>query len=473
LVLAWLHAAVVSPWHRSSIRTQLLIIVLVIELAAALVAGVVTILKARTSTRVEIEASMRLAQLFVADALRLVPDDTPVQHVLADLPLQARVLRHVRISVHDTADVPVAQIPASDDPVTTRKTERAPAPAWFQALIAPAIERHVIPITGHGQQIGSVVIASEPKDEIAEVWENAVALAWVTLAVTAAVIVALYVLFGRALAPLTGLAHGLTDLEHRDYAVRLPVPESREFVVLTTRFNALAQALESARAENVHLSERLITAQDDERRNIALELHDEVGPSLFGLKAIATSIGNIAADSLDAMRQIASERVRDMLPIVAHLQTVNRGLLNRLRPMALGHVPLGGLIERLVQDRAREHPQINVRLDAVNLAKTYGDTIDLTIYRCVQESMTNAIRHAAPKQIVVSVGEATSDAAQLLLKIEDDGRGVSPGAPRGLGVAGMEERVRALGGQFAIEPRPDAGTVVRAIIPLASPGCSA
>jgi len=68
-VLAWLHAAVVSPWHRSSIRTQLLIIVLVIELAAALVAGVVTILKARTSTRVEIEASMRLAQLFVADAM--------------------------------------------------------------------------------------------------------------------------------------------------------------------------------------------------------------------------------------------------------------------------------------------------------------------------------------------------------------------------------------------------------------------
>jgi two-component system sensor histidine kinase UhpB len=375
--------------------------------------------------------------------------------------------------VHDNADVPVAQIPASGDPVTARKAERAPAPAWFQALIAPAIERHVIPITGHGQQIGSVVIASEPKDEIAEVWENTVALAWVTLAVTAAVMVALYVLFGRALAPLTGLAHGLTDLEHRDYAVRLPVPESREFVVLATRFNALAQALESARAENVHLSERLITAQDDERRNIALELHDEVGPSLFGLKAIATSIGTIAADSLDAMRQIASERVRDMLPIIAHLQTINRGLLNRLRPMALGHVPLGDLIERLVQDRAREHPQINVRLDAANLAKTYGDTIDLTIYRCVQESLTNAIRHAAPKQIVVSVGEATSDAAQLLLKIEDDGRGVSPGAPRGLGVAGMEERVRALGGQFAIEPRFAGGTVVRAVIPLASPGCSA
>jgi two-component system sensor histidine kinase UhpB len=255
--------------------------------------------------------------------------------------------------------------------------------------------------------------------------------------------------------------------------VRLPVPESREFVVLAARFNALAQALERARAENVRLSERLITAQDDERRNIALELHDEVGPSLFGLKAIATSIGTIAADSVDAMRQIASERVRDMLPIIAHLQTVNRGLLNRLRPMALGHVPLGDLIERLVQDRTREHPQINVRLDVANLDKSYGDTIDLTIYRCVQESLTNAIRHAAPKHIVVTVGEATSDAAQLRLTIEDDGQGISAGTSRGLGVAGMEERVRALGGQFAIGPRSAGGTMVRAVIPLASPVHSA
>jgi two-component system sensor histidine kinase UhpB len=318
-----------------------------------------------------------------------------------------------------------------------------------------------------------VVIVSEPKDEIAEVWENTVALALVALAVTAAVMAALYVLFGRALAPLTGLARGLTDLEHRDYGVRLPVPETREFVALATRFNALAQALDSARAENVQLSQRLITAQDDERRNIALELHDEVGPSLFGLKAIATSIGTIASDSLDGMRQMASERVRDMLTIVEHLQTINRGLLNRLRPMALGHVPLQDLIAQLIRDRAREHAQIRFELDAAGLAKTYGDTIDLTIYRCVQESLTNAIRHAAAKQILVRFAQANGEASQLVLKIEDDGHGIGADAPRGLGVAGMEERVRALGGQFAIEPRPGGGTLVHAVIPLPSPGSTA
>jgi two-component system, NarL family, sensor histidine kinase UhpB len=137
--------------------------------------------------------------------------------------------------------------------------------------------------------------------------------------------------------------------------------------------------------------------------------------------------------------------------------------------MALGHVPLGDLISRLVQDRAREHPQINFNLDVANLASAYGDTIDLTIYRCVQESLTNAIRHASAKQIVVTVGEATGDASQLVLKIADDGHGIGADAPRGLGVAGMEERVRALGGQFAIEARTGGGTAVRAVIPLTSP----
>src|SRR5262249_42906090 len=117
----------------------------------------------------------------------------------------------------------------------------------------------------------------------------------------------------------------------------------------------------------------------------------------------------------------------------------------------------------------REHPQIKFHLDTTNLATTYGDTIDLTIYRCVQESLTNAIRHAAANQVVITVGEAAGEASQLVLEIADDGHGIGADAPRGLGVAGMEERVRALGGQFAIEPRPGGGTMVHAVIPLAPP----
>ena len=78
-------------------------------------------------------------------------------------------------------------------------------------------------------------------------------------------------------------------------------------------------------------------------------------------------------------------------------------MLDRLRPMALGHVPLKDMLGQLVNERAREHPQIAFSLVAGDLQRSYGDSIDLTVYRCVQESVTNAIRHAAAKHVTVKL----------------------------------------------------------------------
>lgn len=467
---AWVQAR----WRWYSIRSQLLIIVLAIEVAAAVVAGGITILKARTSTRVEIEASTRLAELFVTEAVQLVQNNAPPQRVLESLPLQLRFLRHVRISVRDAADVPVSQVEfVIARPDAPPKGERLPAPAWFQALIAPPVERHVVPVTAEGRRIGSVLIVSEPGDEIAEVWEHTVALAWLALAVNAAIIGVLYLLFGRALAPLTGLVRGLTELERRNYTVRMPAPKTQEFIALAARFNALAQALATARADNIRLGQRLITAQDDERRHTALELHDEVGPSLFGLKATATSVAAaVANEPVDSMRHKIGERIRDMLAIIEHLQVINRSLLNRLRPMALGHVPLRDLVSQIVRDRARENGEIEFSFVAARLATSYGDTTDLTIYRCIQESLTNAIRHAQARTILVKLGEGPGCAGseRLELTVEDDGRGIAADALRGFGLTGMQERVQALGGEFALAPRLGGGTVVQVTIPVEGQG---
>ena len=125
-----------------------------------------------------------------------------------------------------------------------------------------------------------------------------------------------------------------------------------------------------------------------------------------------------------------------MLAIIEHLQAINRSLLNRLRPMALGHVPLRELLSELVRERARQHPQIAFSFAADELMRSYGDSIDLTIYRCIQESLTNAIRHAQPKQVGIELGEV-SDASSdedhaLALVVRDDGRGIDPDDADGL-----------------------------------------
>lgn len=456
-------------WYGRSVRAQLLIAFILLDVIAGLVAGAVTILQARHSTRVEIAASMELAQLLVSEAVGLMRQAVPAEKFLADLTSQLRLIRHVRIVVTDAHGAPLAVRPPAGGADGARR-----APAWFAALIATPVASRTVPVVIDGARVGSVEIVAEPRDEIAEVWGNTVELGAVALIVNLALVGMLYLLFGRVLGPLTGVARGLADLGRRNYRVRLPRPQAQELAAITDRFNALAQALDSARAENERLNHRLITAQDDERRRTALELHDEVGPSLFGLKANASSIAAAARELPSEAARKLCERASDMLAIVEHLQGINRSMLARLRPMALGHVPLKDILAELVRERARQHPQTAFAFAPGELMPGYGDSVDLTVYRCIQESLTNAIRHAQASRVTVELGEAAGDtdanegagAAVLALTIRDDGRGIDPAAPPGFGMRGMQERVQALGGSYKVESARGCGTCVRIAIPL-------
>src|SRR5262249_1600865 len=148
----------------------------------------------------------------------------------------------------------------------------------------------------------------------------------------------------------------------------------------------------------------------------------------------------------------------------------------RLRPMALGHVPLPEILSELVRERAGSHPGIGFSHHVDTLARSYGDTVDLTLYRCVQESLTNAIRHAGAASVMgnardcpAAMGAAGDGARRLELSVRDDGRGIAVENKPGFGLRGMQERVQALGGEFAIETGPD-GTCIRIVIPVPARG---
>ena len=439
-----------AVWHRLSLRAKLLLVFILVDLVAAFVIGSVTIMRARVSTRVEIAASMALAETLVAEAIGEA--NPQAVRSLAEHASRQRLMRHVRLSVRNAAHLPVMIAPQREGP----DIARSPAPAWFEALIAPPTERRELPIVTAGQIVGSVLITGVADDEIAEAWENFVALILVGAGLNIAVIMLLYVLFGRVLDPLTKLAIGLRDLESRNYGVRLVRPDGRELGAIAERFNSLAQALDALRAENSELHRRLITAQDDERRLTALELHDEVGPSLFGLKANAASIVAHAPSS------DLAERAREMLAIIDHLQATNRNLLNRLRPMALGQIPVGDLLSELARERARQHSGIQIAFAPASAAATYGEPVDLTIYRCAQEALTNAIRHAEATRIDIALDET---GGFLNLRVADNGRGIGA-TPAGRGLAGMQERVRGLGGHCVVQDAPDGGTSVAIQIPV-------
>jgi two-component system, NarL family, sensor histidine kinase UhpB len=448
-------------WYARSIRSQLLLAFVLIDLVAVVVAGSVAIVRARTQVRAEMASSMRLARFLVSDAAKFVDRQLSADQFLAELPEQLQSLRHVQIKVIDAAGA------AFTAPLRSRSAqEHLPAPAWFSWLVGTPIKRDTVPVIVNGQTVGQVEIIGEPADETAEVWGDLVALGGVVLGLNIAMIGILYFLFGRVLGPLAALATGLSDLEHQSYGVRLARSNARELAGITDQFNALAIALETARSENQQLNRRLITAQDDERRRTALELHDEVGPCLFGLKAYGSSIANTSSALPGEIGKGLSECAHEILAVTEHLQAINRSMLDRLRPMALGHVPLTDILRQLVDERSRQHPQILFNYAAGKLARSYADSVDLTIYRCIQESLTNAIRHAQAKHVSVEVGY-DNETGLLELTVQDDGRGMSVDTPTGFGIRGMRERVEALGGRHHIASEPGRGTCSKVFIPVA------
>src|SRR5215468_11955694 len=165
-----------SLWFGRSVRTQILIVFIAINLIAAPIAGGVIIFKAGASTRIEIAASMRLAELMANEAVQLIQQGIPAEQFLKALPGQLRFVRHVRVRLRDASGTPISDQTAERSEFL-REDSRAAAPAWFAMLIGPPIERHDVPVIADGRTIGTVEIVSEPRDEIAEVWENSVALA--------------------------------------------------------------------------------------------------------------------------------------------------------------------------------------------------------------------------------------------------------------------------------------------------------
>ncbi|WP_449409924.1 ATP-binding protein [Methylobacterium komagatae] len=442
------------PWSHWSTRTRLVAVVLLIDVMAAAISCGVVVFNARNAVRVETRASLATVENLVADTIRLSDTAAP-ETVLQTLDLRFRALRHVRVTVLDVEGHRVGP----DEP--GRKASRE-APAWFSDMILPPIERHSLPIRVGGRVLGTAQIMTQPMDEIEEIWGYARALSLTTFTINAAMLVALFLALGKILAPLNRLGKALTQLEHHDYTARLHPPGTPELAVIAERFNKVAEALAQTRSANANLNQKLLTAQDDERRRTALELHDDFGPCLFALEANAASIARIATGAKEVDRSKLAARAAEIGTIVGQVQGVNRALLNRLRPHGLGQAPLPTCLDLLLRGFGERHPGTTFIGRFDNLERGYGDLVDLTIFRCVQESATNAVRHGGATRV-----EATADDRDgtVTVEIRDDGTGIPAEHRIGLGLSGMRERVEALQGTFTLDNNSP-GAIVRIAIPI-------
>ncbi|NTU79661.1 MAG: PAS domain-containing protein [Chloroflexales bacterium] len=254
------------------------------------------------------------------------------------------------------------------------------------------------------------------------------------------------------------------------YAIPNPFPfEERAFLLALTQL--CAQALERAqlytevlqsRERLQHLSERLVAVQEEERRHLARELHDEIGQTLSALSLTLGTVSSQAPPALAGPLVAAQRQVADLVA-----QVRQRSL--DLRPAMLDDL---GLRPALVWYLGRYQEQAGIRLDVElqGLTERFAPPVELTAYRIVQEALTNIARHAGVDHATVLVWVASK---QLMLEVIDSGRGfnleVVGSTYASNGLAGMGERVALLGGEMVIESEPGAGTRLFASLPLAPP----
>ena len=168
--------------------------------------------------------------------------------------------------------------------------------------------------------------------------------------------------------------------------------------------------------------------------------------------------------------------MQSVLDIVSHMESCNRDLLNKLRPMALGEIDLSELIEKLVGTFRVRYNHITWQLEMPAPLPSFGETIDLTVYRFIQESLTNAARHSSARTVLIDICQEqlinlhdteVGEKTELTMSVRDDGRGMSATSKPGHGITGLEERIEALGGVFSISQNNPHGVKVEARIQFA------
>ncbi|MHB0968910.1 MAG: sensor histidine kinase [Thermoanaerobaculia bacterium] len=213
---------------------------------------------------------------------------------------------------------------------------------------------------------------------------------------------------------------------------------------------------EEAEREMRLLSQELVATQEAERKNITRELHDHVGQMLTALR-MEIGRADRARGGPDAGAALAeSKRLLETI-----LRSV-RDLVMGLRPSMLDDFGLRPALEWLVREHRRRF-NIDVDLDLEGELDALPDQHRTCVYRIVQEALTNCARHASAKRIVVS---AQFEKNVLQLRIADDGVGIDPRRARGMGLLGIEERVRELNGSFKVQARPQNGTELRVTLPV-------
>ena len=361
-------------------------------------------------------------------------------------------LRHVRIDFYDDRGR------LRDSNQSAKQNDKPPE--WFMNMMDTVTDE--MPVTKRqvyagGRIVGELVVTPDPSYEIAEAWQEVKGMLIFVGLFFIIVNILIYYFVGRALRPIDSILAALTELELGNLSSRLPKFPLPELSRIGNKFNVMADTLEESVANNRHLTQQMILVQEEERKNLARELHDEIGQHLTAIHIDASAI--LKAKTVEDSQESASA----IDTVARQMMDIIHNILQRLRPTGLDELGLEAALQELIMGWNQRQRTLVVNYDLQGEFSNLDETLLITLYRLIQECLTNISRHAQAKNVEIHL---VKKADKITLSISDDGRGFNTEIrPKGFGLAGMRERVEGLDGELDIVSNPNNGTKIKFELP--------
>jgi two-component system, NarL family, sensor histidine kinase UhpB len=452
----------------ATLRLRVCLIITALLVLLTVADGIYVIRKARDDVRDEVRSTLILTGHFLDAQLDVLRDRWAAHGYVVPL-FQLRNLediRHVDLRFYDVQ----GRLLDSNEDLTDRRPR---APAWFTALVrlaTPPAESETRTVSFNGAVVGHLVMAADPTYELEETWSTSRGLLTLLLLFFVMVNIAVWWSVTRALRPMDQILEALQRVREGDLGVRLPHFNLPELSRVGVGFNHMAETLEESVRETQWLTRELLNAQEKERRHLAHELHDEIAQCLSAIHADAVTIRNRGG-------AVVQESAEAVIEVVGQIKDRVRSMLRRIRPAYLEELGLEAGLEEQVAAFRHRYPAVVCLFAVEGELASLDEEVGVAIYRVVQESLTNIAVHARARNVWIELkvrrahGPGDADGGRhdsIQLTVSDDGAGFAQmSAHRGLGLAGIRERTRALGGTCSIVSAPGHGTRIDVAIPFA------
>jgi two-component system sensor histidine kinase UhpB len=414
-----------------SLKLRLILIVNFLLFVAIFIGFFSVVFTSKNAVRSEIESSLKLAEFSIKTGIQKNPDLYLFQDNLLGLK-DLDLIRHLSIQLLDSDGNII-------DENKNLNTE-VHIPMWFQNTLdiySKDLEILDFPLMQFGDQIGAVKVIPNPIYEYDEIWQqfkNGLIIAMIFFVF---VNFSIFFLFGKFISPINLLIEGFKNLEQGKYKNNKENFGISELDILRVKLNQLTVKLKK-NDERIHeLNQKLISIQEQEKKEISRDLHDEIGQSLAAIQVQAAAIKT--SRKANAQADLIISTTKDLMH-----QT--RNLIKRLSLSIIDDLGIEDALIDLIKNWSRRTRCQNINVN-INLpdSKIFKPQLSETVYRLTQEALTNISKHSRPKEVLISIQRNDN---VIHLSFMNNGILKRTKKTEGIGILGMQERVKNLSGSF-------------------------